>query len=257
MPHMRLFRILPSPNESFASIPLPSAPPGLRAGISLRAAGDLRLGAPAREPFFRALGSPPTRLYACRQVHSRRVLALRGCRPAKPAEAEEDPELIAEMEADGLASGRADCLLSVTVADCLPIFVYDRRGGAFALLHSGWQGTGIVTEGVRILAREYGAEPGSLVAVLGPGIGPCCYAVDGARAELFRRRFGGQSVRNAADGRTCLDLRAANAALLEAAGVREVYAAAECTACTDELFSFRRDGPAFWRMTAFIGAIRQ
>jgi hypothetical protein len=46
------------------------------------------------------------------------------------------------------------------VADCLPIFVYDRRGGAFALLHSGWKGT---------------------------GIGACCYAVDAARAEGFRR----------------------------------------------------------------------
>jgi YfiH family protein len=251
---MRLFRILPSPTESYAPIPLPSAPSGLRAGISLRAAGDLRLGAPARRPFFRALGSPPTRLYACRQVHSRRVLALRGCNLAAPAEA---PELIAEMEADGLACGRADCILSITVADCLPIFIYDRSGGAFALLHSGWQGTGILTEGVRVLAREYGADPESLVAVLGPGIGPCCYAVDTGRAELFRRQFGGQSVRDAPDGCTCLDLRAANEVLLEAAGVREIYAAEECTACTDELFSFRRDGPGFGRMTAFIGAIQQ
>ena len=250
---MRLFRILPSPTESYAPIPLPSAPSGLAAGISLRAAGDLRLGAPARRPFFQALGFPPDRVYACRQVHSRRVLALRACDPAASAA----PEVIAEAEADGLACGRADCLLSVTVADCLPIFVYDRRGGPFALLHSGWQGTGIVTEGVRVLVHEYGADPGSLVAVLGPGIGSCCYAVDAGRAQLFRKRFGGLAVREAPDGRTFLDLRAVNAALLEAAGVREVYAAEECTACTGELFSFRRDGPGFGRMAAFIGAIQR
>ena len=272
---MRLFRILPSPATQYAPIPLPGAPAGLQAGISLRAAGDLRLGCPAREPFFRTLGAPPARLYSCRQVHSRRVLALHGCNPAEPAcnpagqrptwwnlpEAASAPAVapgeVAETEADGLAAARPDRLLSVTVADCLPIFVYDRRGGAFALLHSGWQGTGIVTEAVRVLGEEYGADPGSLAAVLGPGIGSCCYAVDAGRAELFRRQFGEQSVRGAPDGRFFLDLRAANAALLEAAGVREVHAVEECTACTGELFSFRRDGPGFGRMAAFIGAIQR
>jgi YfiH family protein len=143
------------------------------------------------------------------------------------------------------------------VADCLPILVYDRRGGAFALLHSGWRGTGIVTEGVRVLRERFGAEPDCLAAVIGPGIGACCYAVDAERAELFRRQFGEGTVREAPDGRTFLDLRAANAVLLEAAGVREVHAAAECTACTAGLSSFRREGPGFARMVAFIGAIRR
>jgi YfiH family protein len=244
---MRPFRILPSPSTIYAPIALPSAPAGLRAGISLRAAGDLRLGSAARQAFFRALGLPPEAVFACRQVHSRRVLPLRGKTPGEAA----------QEEADGLATDAAEAILSVTVADCLPIFVYDRRGGAFALLHSGWQGTGIVTEGVRLLCREYGAEPGSLAAVLGPGIGPCCYAVDPGRAEHFERQFGGQAVRRPADGRAYLDLRAANAALLEAAGVREVHAVEECTACTGQLFSFRRDGPGFGRLAAFIGASKR
>jgi YfiH family protein len=244
---MRLFRILPSPAESHAPIPLPSAPPGLRAGISLRAAGDLRRGAAGHEPFFQSLGLPLELVYACRQVHSRRVLALRA----------EPPGQVAGEEADGLATALAERLLVVTVADCLPIFVYDRRGRAFALVHSGWRGTGIVTEAVRVLGREYGVEPDSLAAVMGPGIGACCYAVDADRAELFRRQFGEQTVRAAPDGRACLDLRAANAALLELAGVEEVHAAAECTACTAELSSFRREGPGFGRMVAYIGAFRR
>jgi YfiH family protein len=244
---MRLFRILPSPEESHAAIPLPSAPAGLHAGISLRAAGDLRLGAAGRGPFFQAHGLSPDKVYACHQVHSRRVLALRGQTPAQ----------IAGQEADGLAVGRADCLLTVTVADCLPIFVYDRRGGAFALLHSGWRGTGIVTEGVRILREEFGADAADLAAVLGPGIGACCYAVDAERAQLFRRQFGAQAVRESPGGRVFLDLREANAALLEAAGVIEVHAVAECTACTAELSSFRREGPGFGRMMAYIGAFQR
>jgi YfiH family protein len=248
---MRLFRLFPSPNEAFAPIPLPGAPAGLQAGISLRAAGDLRLESPGREPFFRSLGSPglsPERVYACRQVHSRRVLALRG----------QPPVQVAGLEADGLATAFAELLLSVTVADCLPIFVYDRGGRAFALVHSGWQGTGIAAEAVRVLGREFGAQPGSLVAVLGPGIGACCYAVEAGRAAVFRRQYGEQAVREHG-GRAFLDLRAANSRLLAEAGVEEqhVHAAAECTACTEELSSFRRDGPAFGRMAAFIGVFRR
>ncbi len=115
---------------------------------------------------------------------------------------------------------------------------------------------GLSRKGCASWAEDYGVQAATLVAVLGPGIGPCCYAVDAGRAELFERQFGGPAVRDAAGGRAYLDLRAANAALLEAAGVREVHAAAECTACTGELFSFRRDGPGFGRMAAFIGASR-
>ena len=55
---MRLFQIRPQPGARFAPIPLPSAPAGLAAGVSLRPAGDLRLGSPAREPFFQAHGVP-------------------------------------------------------------------------------------------------------------------------------------------------------------------------------------------------------
>ena len=243
---MRLFQIRPVLNSPLAGIPLPLAPGALRAGLSLRMAGDLCLGSPSREPFFRGLGIDPGRVYAVRQVHSRRVLTVRG----------EVPSELAAAEADGLVTDRREALLTVTVADCLPIFLYDRSGRAFALVHSGWKGTGIAVEAVHRLEKEFGIAPEELEAVIGPGIGACCYEVDGSRAEGFRRDFGERTVRrqSAPDGeRWFLDLRAANAELLSATGVREVHAAAECTACTPELASFRRDGSGFRRMAAFIG----
>jgi copper oxidase (laccase) domain-containing protein len=112
--------------------------------------------------------------------------------------------------------------LTVTVADCLPIFLYDRAGRAFGLLHSGWQGTGIAAEAVRLLVEQFGVERSSLVAVLGPGIGACCYAVEPDRCERFRGEFGLRAVRRQG-GRCFLDLRAANAELLAASGVQEVH----------------------------------
>jgi YfiH family protein len=238
---MRLFRLCPSAERDWAEIPLPRA--DLRAGMSLKAAGDMRFGDPRRAELFRRLGIDPRRVYALKQVHSTRIVRI----------AEEAPESLAAREgADGLIADRSQAVLSVTVGDCLPIFLVHRRGRAFALLHSGWRGTGIAAEAVRLLAAEYGVPPRELAAVLGPGIGPCCYAVEAARYESFRRRFGERAVRAEA-GRFFLDLKAANAELLAASGVEEVAASEECTACTPWLASFRRDGPGFARMVAFIG----
>jgi YfiH family protein len=238
---MRLFRLPTAAESGWVRIPLPRA--DLLAGLSLKSAGDMRLGEPRRDALFRRLGIDPGRVYGLRQLHSTRIARV----------GEESPRELAEREgADGLIAERPQAVLSVTVGDCLPIFLVHTRGRAFVLLHSGWRGTGIVAEAVRLLGTEYGAPARELSAVIGPGIGACCYAVDAPRYETFRRRFGERAVRVEA-GRFFLDLRQANAGLLADCGVREVAASEECTACTPWLASFRRDGPAFARMVAFIG----
>ena len=242
---MRLFRLSPPAERDWVEIPLPRA--DLRAGLSLKAAGDMRLGDPRRAELFGRLGIDPRRVCGLKQVHSTRIERVAGSGPQEPA---------AREAADGLITDQPRAVLSVTVGDCLPIFLVHRSGRAFALLHSGWRGTGIAAEAVRLFASEYGVPPGELAAVLGPGIGPCCYAVEEARYESFRRRFGERAVRAEA-GRFFLDLKAANAGLLAASGVEEVTASEECTACTPWLSSFRRDGPGFARMVAFIGGREQ
>ena len=108
---------------------------------------------------------------------------------------------------------------------------------------------------MRLLSAAYGTPREALVAVIGPGIGPCCYAVDPGRAEGFRRRFGESAVRSDPGGSSYLDLRAANVSLLARAGVQDVHVTQECTCCCLELSSFRRDGPGFRRMVAFLGKI--
>jgi YfiH family protein len=238
---MRFIRFSPAAGQDWIEVPLPRA--DLRAGLSLKAAGDMRPGEPRREALFRRLGIEPGRAHALRQMHSTRIARIGA----------DGPERLAAGEgADGLIADRPRAVLTVTVGDCLPIFLVHKRGRAFALLHSGWRGTGIAAEAVRLMESEYGAPARELAAVLGPGIGPCCYAVEEARYEEFRRRFGARAAR-AEVGRFFLDLREANAALLAGCGVEEVTASEECTACTPWLSSFRRDGPAFTRMMAFIG----
>ncbi|MCX7029488.1 MAG: polyphenol oxidase family protein [Spirochaetes bacterium] len=237
----------PSGAALFAEIPLGGCGP--RAGISLARAGDMDLAKhgdlACRARLLAALGVEPGRVRCVRQVHSRRVVRIDG------SESMDGPF----VEADGMVSDRPDLLLTVTVADCLPIFLADLRTGSFAVVHSGWKGTGIVVEAIRMMASAYGTRTADLAVTIGPGIGPCCYAVPVERYEQFRTRFGPRAVQRGLDGSFRLDLRGANASLLEREGVEGVVSISDCTSCSPLLGSFRREGAvAFTRMLAFIGA---
>jgi YfiH family protein len=158
-----------------------------------------------------------------RQVHGSTVV-----------EADGPPEDGSLAEADGIVTRRTDTAPVVLTADCLPVVVAGE--GAVAVLHAGWRGLagGVLEAGVSML-RDCGQE-GSLVAAIGPGIGPCCYEV----GEEVQRAFAahGPEVRR---GRN-LDLAAVARRALERAGVDVVHSLGLCTHCHPELFfSHRRD----------------
>ncbi len=234
---------LPQGDELEAAIPVPA---GARAGITRAAAGDMRRSAqgtgPGRADFLARHGISPDRLYGVRQVHSRRGVVIDGQSAAEEA----------GTEADGMVSAREDAVLSITVADCLPIFLVDRESPAFGIVHSGWRGTGIVAEALRTMERRFGSRGRSMAAVIGPGIGACCYTVPPDRAAQFAARYGeAVVVRDGPAPR--LDLRAANLVLLEEGGVQDVTVISDCTSCTPALGSYRRQGPAdYTLMLAWI-----
>jgi hypothetical protein len=146
----------------------------------------------------------------------------------------------------------ADLTLTVTVADCMPIFLYDRRRGVKGLLHSGWKGTGILAAAVGRLQREFNSSPESIDVTLGPCIGSCCYRVDEHRAALFAGLWGTEAIVRRNEG-PYLDLRAANEAILRNIGVVNVQVVTNCTACDPAFGSFRRQGPsAYTHMLAWV-----
>lgn len=176
-----------------------------------------------------------------RQVHGARV--VRAAAPCDPAE-----------EADAVLSTAEGVAACVSVADCVPVLLADPETGAVAAVHAGWRGTlaRAAAEGVRALA-EVGAPPARLLAAVGPSIGPCCYEVSDDLAAQFRAALGEAVVR--AGPRPSLDLWAANAAVLAAAGVRpdRIEVLGRCTACErDRFFSHRRDAGRTGRQMAFI-----
>jgi polyphenol oxidase len=249
---IREVQLAPAPGDRFCTIAgFKAAGKEIRAGISLAAAGDMalsrRFSHPFRTQLFADLGVPGETAFAVRQVHSKAMIVL----------ADQQPEETAALEADGMITGRSDAFLTVTVSDCLPIFLVDRATGAFGLVHSGWKGTGIAREAIGCLARAFGTRAADISAAIGPGIGACCYTVCEERAAGFAEHFGADTVVRGPEGNPRLDLRRANIGLLQSAGVRDISIVSDCTNCSAFLGSFRRQGPAhFTLMLAYIGHVR-
>jgi len=177
-----------------------------------------------------------------RQVHGARAVRLD--EPGAPVE-----------EADAVISSRPGVAACVSVADCVPVLLADPRSGVVAAVHAGWRGTigRAAAAGVRALEAA-GARAGDLLAAVGPSIGPCCYEVSADLAARFRGELDPGVVRDR-PGAPHLDLWAANAAVLRAAGVAagRIEIAGRCTACERELFfSHRRDAGRTGRQMAYI-----
>ena len=166
-----------------------------------------------------AVGADPGRLSMNRQVHAAVV------NRAQAGERGRD--------GDGLWTDEPGLPMLKVTADCLPVALARTNGRpALALLHAGRLGLleGILDAGVATLG-------GKIAAIIGPGIGPCCYEVGDEIADAYRSRFGARALR----GRN-LDLWEVGERILHDAGVAAVERLDLCTACDPErFFSHRRD----------------
>ncbi len=208
---------------------------GLVAGFTTRALGSMAGGVFSLEEQDRNREALATRLGFERVVRLKQVHG--------DAVVHADDVGVPWPEADAMWTATPGILLGVAAADCVPILVADPHGPIGAA-HAGWQGTSkrIAVRLVETLARN-GADPARLVAAIGPSIGPCCYAIDEARAATIRERLGPDSADvlfAGPDGRPVFDLWSANAQQLEQAGVRTVE---RCDVCTQsggaDIWSYR------------------
>jgi YfiH family protein len=182
-----------------------------------------RSGARTRERLRQRLGLHA--LAYSHQVHGARVRGV----PASIAW--EPPDSGAPLEADGLRTAASGLGLLALSADCLPLAL--GTDGAVAMLHAGWRGlaAGVLEEGVHALRAAGAGE--KIVAIIGPGAGPCCYEVGPeVHAALGASRQNGRR----------LDLKAIASERLLAAGVAEVRDLGLCTICDRRFFSHRREG---------------
>jgi polyphenol oxidase len=219
-------------------------------------------------------GRASTPLITVRQFHSNLLVHATAA----------DAERQRPRKADGLICAEPGLLLGVQTADCIPVLVADRKRHAVGAFHAGWRGTvkRIVETGVGRMQLEFGSRPADLVAAIGPGIGPCCYAVGeevlsefesqfAYARELFREVYDSDPVRQRypmlfmnqrAPGhgqpgsQLHIDLIEANRRQLLACGLsaKSIQIVGGCTQCNPNLFfSHRGAHGRTGRMLAVVG----
>ncbi|MGA9364517.1 MAG: peptidoglycan editing factor PgeF [Bacteroidota bacterium] len=216
------------------------SPEPLGLNLSFNVGDDRDRVAENRRRFLAVFNIPPDRLAIPKQSHSKTVKRVN--HPGEYA------------DCDALVTGEKGVYLVVSVADCIPLFMYDPIRKLVAAVHVGWRGSasGIVRETMRILREEFATAPEDLGVYLGPSARACCYEV----REDVASKFPPQFLQPKSPGKLLLDLTGATKAQLIQNGVREdrIEKNGSCTICTPELFhSYRRDGQRSGRMMGVIG----
>jgi polyphenol oxidase len=164
--------------------------------------------------------------------------------------------------ADGSVTRAPGTVCAVLSADCLPVLLADPDSRVVAVAHAGWRGlaAGVIEAAVAAMR----IEPASVLAWLGPAIGPRAFEVgsevvaafcdpDPGAAECFVPSMK-MSARMSANMKWHGDLYALARRSLARAGVSAVYGGGRCTLSESGFFhSYRRDGAgASGRMATMI-----
>jgi len=152
---------------------------------------------------------------------------------------------------DGHATTLPGVLLTVTVADCIPVYLAAPELGMVALLHAGWRGVaaGILERSLAVLQGVSNGKCGNLVMHCGVGICGACYEVG---SEVATQLTGAP-----AQGPARVDLRQLLAVRAGALGIGEVTVSPFCSAHDhDRFYSHRASGGRDGRMVAYLGRPR-
>lgn len=150
---------------------------------------------------------------------------------------------------DGHATVTKGILMTLTVADCIPVYLVDPKRAAGALLHAGWRGaaSGILSSGMELLASKAGSNPLDVVMHCGIGICGACFEVGSDVLEAF-------GLRGDFPEPWAVDVRERLTEEAEGVGIGEVSISQWCTVHDhDKFFSHRASNGAPGRMVAYLG----
>jgi polyphenol oxidase len=190
-----------------------------------------------RTAFFSQLGISSSELAIPLQSHSENVRKV---------------DIPGEYEnCDALITNANRVALVITIADCVPILLFDPIKNVIGAVHAGWRGTAnaIVKRAIHKMEEEFKTDTRNVHAFIGPSAGVCCYEVSEDVAVKFKNKIIHYNKN------VFLDLKKENAFQLKQLGVVEdnIEISKHCTICEKQLFhSYRRDGKSAGRMMAVI-----
>jgi YfiH family protein len=184
-------------------------------------------------------GVSPDRVVTINQVHGDQIVIVD----------EYNYQGMLTVQADAMITHAPGIAIGVETADCVPILLVDPAIPAIGAVHAGWRSTvgKIVQKTVEKMGAEFGADPGRMIAAIGPAIGPECYEVDepvmGPVRDAFP--FWREIAALRGNDRWTLDLVETNKRELMWTGLSalNIHALGLCTSCRKDLFySFRAEG---------------
>ena len=152
---------------------------------------------------------------------------------------------------DAMITNLAGVALTVLVADCAPVVLYDPVRRAIGVAHSGRVGTvhGAVPETVAAMTAMFGSVPENLLIGIGPAIGAASYEIGPTEASQVMTVFGAEGTQlltPTRPGHATFDLAGAIRCQLRAAGVPTGNVhdlAIDTRMSTDDFFSDRAARP--------------
>ena len=164
---------------------------------------------------------------------------------------------------DGLVTNKENKILSLTYADCTPIYLFDKVKKVIGNIHSGWQGTvkKIAKKSVEFMKEKYNCNPKDIICVIGPTIRKCHFEVQKDVRDLFYNEFNYMEnidniiKYNEKTKSYYIDTVEINKKLLIEEGLLEknIIDSKICTVCSNSLIhSYRQEGKEAGRNTALI-----
>ena len=154
---------------------------------------------------------------------------------------------------DAIISTSKSVVLSIQVADCIPLYLADPDNNVIGIVHAGWRGIekGIVANSINKMIT-LGADNNRIIAYIGPSIQKCCFEIGPEVAKKFPINF----QINSSYDRSFLDLQKLTKIILinNSISYNNIISSNECTKCnSDKYFSYRNTGLKSGRMIGIIG----
>jgi len=156
------------------------------------------------------------------------------------------------QDIDGVLTNNEELVLSIQVADCIPIFIFDSRTNLIGLVHAGWRGVSKdIVKSIADKLERLNSDLKDVIVLLGPSIRQCCFEIGPEVAKLFDEKY---QIKGKGD-RSLLDLQGHVIDQFIKKGFSEdqIIDINKCTCCSDKYHSYRRNGQKTGRMIAMMG----
>tara|TARA_Y100000385_G_scaffold274679_1_gene318127 strand:- start:125 stop:751 length:627 start_codon:yes stop_codon:yes gene_type:complete len=138
---------------------------------------------------------------------------------------------------DALFTSNNNFALEVKVADCMPIFIFDKKSSFFGVIHAGWRGlaNGIIENSINLL-KEKDLEIKNIKVFIGPSISQRNFEIQSDVMSYFDSKF---SI--VKDGKIFLSLQEVAIDIFASYSIFDIININECTYENLNYHSYRRD----------------